>query len=155
MKYVKTFDEHLNEGIIDKIKALFGKGKIKDLGIDSLKDDDPTRRPSDEEFALARKFSKSVKGDLGGIGVDKKTGNINVEVDFNDGGSERYVLTPEGKETEDSKDDREYRDREWKYATDFAKKMKGSLDAFGSDSKYIHVMVDDVEYKLDKNGKEV
>jgi len=97
MKYVKTFDEHLNEGIIDKLKSLFKKGEIESIPDRHTKDDDPTEFPNDEDWDIAAKFAKSEKGSIGGIGVDKKTGYINIEVDYNGGSVKRFQLDRNGK----------------------------------------------------------
>ncbi len=53
---------------------------------------DPSRRPNDSEWELADKFAESENSKLASIGVNKKSGEIRVELD----NGEQYILNKDG-----------------------------------------------------------
>ena len=75
----------------EKKEVVDSKSYIKSLNED-------VRTASDSEFKIATEFAKSQNGELSGIGVDKKTGNINIAIQFkNETDETDFILDKSGK----------------------------------------------------------
>lgn len=120
-------EEKMEEGpgILRRMKNWAGE---KGIGFGSA------RRPTEEENQIAREYMQSVGKELGSIGVDKITGNINV---MEPNGDFRAILSPDGEEL--SAYEMDIHENEQLNETDFKEitgKLTSALESMGYEVEY-------------------